>query len=132
MYQKQTFLFENADFIRELSLLGNAMPILYKETFRGLYKHKILDISSMSMKIIEDHVFEDLVRLQKLAVNNNHLQSLPNNFFKPLENFVPLEFNQCHFKKLPNLKGLPSHLLFLSLGENKIENVSSIIDMGIS
>ena len=50
---KTDFLFENADFIRELSLLGSAMPILYKETFRGLYNHKILDISSMSMKTIQ-------------------------------------------------------------------------------
>ena len=125
-------MFKNASFVREVYLDANTMPILYKDTFRGLHKLKILDISSMSIESIEENAFGDLVLLKWLVVNNNHLESLPDNLFKPLKNLVSLELNQCHFKKLPNLTGLPSHLLILSLSENKIENVTSIIDMGIS
>ena len=124
-------MFENAPFVREIYLVANTMPILYKETFTGLYKLKILDIRSMSIQSIEENAFADLVRLEKLDVGNNHLRSLPDNLFKPLKNLVSLGLSQCHFRKLPNLTGLPSHLLLLSLSENKIENITSIIGMGL-
>ena len=54
-------LFQKAMSSVTLRLQGKTMPIVYKETFRGLQKLRFLNIGQMDVKIIEDHAFDDLV-----------------------------------------------------------------------
>ena len=125
-------LFQKAMSLVTLRLQGNTMPIVYKETFRGLRKLRFLNIGQMDVKIIEDHAFDDLVQLMRLNVDKNQITSLPQNLFKPLGNLRSLYLKNCKLKSLPNLTGLPKSVRIVSLRGNQIEDISSIVTMGIT
>ena len=125
-------LFQTGMSLVTLGLHGNTMPIVYKETFRGLQNLRSLDIGQMDVKIIEDHAFDDLVQLRRLNVDKNEITSLPQNLFKPLGNLRSLDLTRCKLNSLPNLTGLPKFVTTVSLRHNQIEDISSIVTMGIS
>ena len=125
-------LFENSASLRELSLSNNIMPIIYKETFRGLHKLEVLDVSHMSLKYVQDGAFKDLVNMWKLNINNNEMRSLPENLFRPLGGLEWLDLSGCHLVQIPNLKGLPSQMAFLSFSGNHIKDITSMAEMGVT
>ena len=67
---------------------GNCMPILYKETFKGLCNLRFLKIDAMAIEQIEDNTFEDLVKLEEFDESGNKLISLPPNLSRPLKNLI--------------------------------------------
>ena len=125
-------LFQEAMSLVSLGLHGNTMSIIYKETFRGLQNLRSLDIGQMHVKIIEDHAFDDLVQLRRLNVDKNQITSIPQNLFKPLGNLRSLDLTYCKLNSLPNLTGLPKSVRTVSVRYNRIEDISSIVTMGIT
>ena len=122
----------NASSVIKLTLdRGNHMPILYKETFKGLSNLRFLKIGAMAIEQIEDNAFEDLVKLEKLDGSGNKLISLPSNLFKPLKNLVDLDLSECQLRNFPNLTGLPKRVFKIYLRRNNIENISGMEYMGI-
>ena len=110
---------------------GNSMPILYKETFKGLRNLRFLKIGAMAIEEIEDNAFEDLVKLEQLDGSGNKLISLPPNLFKPLKNLVDLDLSECQLRNFPNLTGLPKEVRRIYLRKNNIEHISGMEYMGI-
>ena len=124
-------LFEKALSLRNLDLHSNIMPIVYKDTFKGLRNLRILDVGRMSIGTIEDGAFEDLARLSRLHIDKNKLISLPENLFKTMSRLKTLNFYGCQLNSFPNLTGLPRSVRKVSLRRNQIQNISSFIHMGI-
>ena len=125
-------ILENTSSVTTLILdRGNHMPILYRETLKGLRNLKYLDVSTMEIEQIEDYAFEDLVHLEVLDAHGNNLFSLPPNLFNPLQNFKNLDLSECHLINFPNLTGLPNSVFKIYLRRNNIENISGMEFMGI-
>ena len=125
-------LFRNAASLKNLDLHYNAMPVLYREIFKGLSGLSFLDISVMSIKQIEHDAFKDLVRLTELLISRNKIISLPQRLFKPLRNLLTLDFSNCRLKDFPDLTGLPRSVRSVSFRQNHIKNISKITNMGIT
>ena len=122
----------NASSVIKLTLgRGNHMPILYKETFKGLRNLRSLKIPAMAIEQIEDNAFEDLAKLKELDGSGNKLISFPPTLFKPLKNLAELDLSECQLRNFPNLTGLPKNVFRIYLRRNNIENISGIEYMGI-
>ena len=108
------------------------MLIVYQDTFKRLHKLHVLVIAKMEVKTIEDDTFEDLVQLSQLDLRDHKLISLPQNLFKPMGKLIKLDLSEGQISSLPNLTGLPKSLEKLSIGKNQIQDISGIINMGIT
>ena len=108
------------------------MPTVYKDTFEGIHKLHVIVIAKMNIETIEDDAFEDLVQLSQLDLRDNKLISLPQNLFKPMGKLIKLILSEGQINGLLNLTGLPKSLEKLSIRKNHIEDISGIINLGIT
>ena len=117
--------------LKSLTMDGNYMKRIYKQTFSGFYYLEILSLIIMGIENIEKDAFSDLTKLTKLSLFSNKLVSFPKNLFKPLGKLIELDLEKNKLQAVPNFNGLPRIMIDLKLGFNNISDISTLSEMGV-
>ena len=109
----------------------NVMRVIYKETFRGFFHLRLLDLQFMGVEKIEKEAFADLFELKSLNLAGNQLSGLPQNLFKSAVRLSALCLDNNKLLTIPDLTGVPRNMFSLYLGYNYITDISSLPEMGV-
>ena len=149
-------IFNNLTALVELKLSGNPLSTLPDDLFWNLNNVQIINMYDIQLTSLSSRAFEDTVTLKYLYLSHNSLPELPDHVFNGLVNMQRLEMNDNElthleegiFDHLINLKYLSLHnndltfigclfrelvhLLELKIGDNKLENISAEMFVGLS
>ena len=117
--------------LNELFMNGNSMKTIYCQTFNGFFNLSTLKLEYMGIKTIEEGAFRDLSNIACLNLLGNELSSLPRGLFKSLGKLRKLVLQGNKLQALPDLRGLPSHMNKLYLGNNHLTDIFSLSEFGI-
>ncbi|KAF2362520.1 Toll/interleukin-1 receptor (TIR) domain [Trinorchestia longiramus] len=95
------------------------------ETFKGLLRLVVLNLSNNKVSLVSEDMFHDMSALQVLDLSNNDLTSVSDLTFSPLVNLhrLDLSYNRLATMKSRSLAGL--HVLSsLSLSHNNLSSIA--------
>ncbi|XP_073955601.1 toll-like receptor Tollo [Choristoneura fumiferana] len=136
-------LFNGLEHLQILDLSRNLLTSQWvnKDTFTGLLRMVILNLSHNRLNKIGRYVFHDLYSLQKLNLDHNDITSIDEHAFEELRNLHSLtlsnnKITHIHSHLFTDLHVL--HELFIDnnlirhIEENAFENITTIEDLGLN
>lgn len=136
-------LFSNLDQLQALDLGANKITSAWidKNTFSGLIRLVLLNLSNNKITKLEPQIFSDLYQLQILNLRHNELESIAADTFSPMNNLhtLLLSYNRVKYLDAYSLNGL-FVLSLLSLDNNQLtgvhpeafRNCSSLQDLNLN
>ncbi|XP_014217375.1 toll-like receptor Tollo [Copidosoma floridanum] len=136
-------LLDGLEHLQSLDLSANELTSQWvnRDTFAGLIRLIVLDLSFNQLTHINELMFKDLYTLQILSLQYNEIELIPAGTFAPMSNLHTLELSHNRLKRLDaqSLNGLFA-LSQLALNFNLLEgihsdafkNCSSIQDLQLS
>lgn len=121
-------LFNKSASLKRITLAGNEISIIEKQTFVGLTKLAELDLSEGEIRFIEEEAFAGLDALLLLNLGGNKLNYLAPNIFSELTQlqYVSLELNHLTYLNKEAFRR-NSELINIWLNGNKISSLSSTL-----
>ncbi|KAF0287755.1 Toll-like receptor 6 [Amphibalanus amphitrite] len=121
--------------LQTINMSGNSLSAQWirKDTFAGLLRLIVLDLSGNVLDSLSPDVFEDLSSLQVLDLSNNQLETMPAGLFTSLSNLHTLTLSGNSLSRLEPgfLAGL--HVLSrLSLDNNRLTSVDDDVFANIT
>ncbi|XP_068617354.1 toll-like receptor 7 [Battus philenor] len=127
-------LFQNTREIREIYLKNNELEILPKRIFNRLEQLLVLDLSANKLKSdhIEDETFGGLIRLIVLDLSHNAIVRIAQNMFKDLFFLQILNLSNNTIGHIEDNAFLPLfNLHSLNLGQNKLNTIDDHVFNGL-
>ncbi|XP_013198100.1 toll-like receptor 7 [Amyelois transitella] len=127
-------LFHNTREIREIYMQNNELEALPKRIFNRLEQLLVLDLSANKLKSdhIEDETFSGLIRLIVLDLSHNIVARISHNMFKDLFFLQILNLNNNSIGHIEDNAFLPLfNLHTLNLGQNKLHTIEDHVFNGL-